>query len=408
MPPFLDRKNRALLLGILFGGSVMALALGIRHVQGLFLLPMTLDRGWGRELFSFAMAVQNMVWGLAQPFTGMVADRFGSKHVVAVGTLLYAGGLVLMTNASTGWELVLSAGVLIGLALSCTAFGVIYGCISRIAPAELRSASVGLTGAIGGAGLFLLVPITQDLQSSVGWSAALLLMAAAIALLFPGALVLNDAQYRTSNTGGSGVSMKSAVWEAFAHRGFWLLNLGFLACGFQLAFIAGHLPAYLLDQGLDVRHAVVGLAVVGLTNVAGTYVCGWLGGRYRPKYLLGVLYLARTVFMALFLLLPLTPGSVYLFCGAMGFLWLGTVPLTSGVLAGVFGVQYISTLFGFVFFGHQLGGFLGVWLGGYVFDWYGSYNYVWACSMLIGVIASALHLLINDEPVDRKVQLQAT
>jgi MFS family permease len=408
MTSLLGKNNRMLLSSIMVGGAVMALALGIRHVQGLFLLPMTFDRGWGREVFSFAMAVQNLVWGLAQPFAGMIADRFGSKHVVAVGTLLYAGGLTLMTHASSEWELVLSAGVLIGLALSCTAFGVIYGCISRIAPEGLRSVSVGLAGAIGGAGLFVLVPVTQGLQSSVGWSAALLTMAVAIGLLSPGAFVLSDARHQASRAGRFKLSMRSALSEAFSHRGFWLLNLGFLACGFQLAFIAGHLPAYLLDRGLDARHAVAGLAIVGLTNVAGTYLCGWLGGRYRPKYLLGGLYLARTVFMALFLLLPLTPESVYLFCGAMGLLWLGTVPLTNGILAGVFGVQYISTLFGFVFFGHQLGGFLGVWLGGHVFDKYASYNYVWACSMLLGVIASALHLLIDDKPVHGRVQLQAT
>lgn len=406
MSPFLDKENRALLLGVVFGGAVMALALGIRHVQGLFLLPMTLDRGWGRELFGFAMAVQNMVWGLAQPFAGMVADRFGSRHVVAVGTLLYAGGLVSMAHASTGWELILGAGVVIGLALSCTAFGVVYGCISRIAPTALRSSSVGLAGAIGGAGLFVLVPVTQDLQANVGWSAALLTMAVAIAVLFPGALLLNDVKSQEASAGHPGLSMTGAVAQAFAHRGFWLLNLGFLACGFQLAFMAGHLPAYLLDRGLNAGVAVAGLAIVGVTNIVGTYLCGWLGGLYRPKYLLGALYLARTVFMALFLLLPLTPGSVYVFCAAMGLLWLGTVPLTNGILARVFGVQYISTLFGFVFFGHQLGGFLGVWLGGYVFDRYESYDYVWAGAMLLGAVASALHLLIDDEPVHRPMQLE--
>lgn len=407
MSALFEKGKRPLVLAILFGGSVMALALGIRHVQGLFLLPMTLDRGWGRESFSFAMAVQNVVWGLAQPLAGMIADRFGSKHVVAVGTLLYAAGLVWMTHANTGWELVLGAGVIIGLALSCTTFGVVYGCISRIAAAESRAVSVGLAGAIGSAGLFFLVPVTQELQSSLGWATALVAMAVAIAVLFPGAFVLNDSRHRSASAGRPSLPMTSAIAEAFAHRGFCLLNLGFLACGFQLAFIAGHLPAYLLDAGLDARVAVAGLAIVGLSNIAGTYLCGWLGGIYRPKYLLGALYLARTVFMALFLLLPLTPWSVYLFCAGMGLLWLGTVPLTNGILARVFGLQYISTLFGFVFLGHQLGGFLGVWLGGYVFDRYASYDSVWACSMAIGAIASALHLLIDDEPIRRSARLQA-
>lgn len=405
MTPLPSTMNRTLLASIVLGGAIMGLAIGTRHVQGLFLVPMTMERGWTREAFSFAMALQNLVWGLAQPFTGMLADRHGSARVVAAGVVLYAAGLALMACATTPLQLALAAGVLLGLALSCTGFGVVYAAVSRIAPPASRSSAVGLTGAVGGFALFLLVPLTQALQDALGWAAALLVLAGALLAVLPGARALDDRQ--DGHGGGPALprqSLREAIAEAGRHRGFWLLNLGFLACGFQLAFIAAHLPAYLLDKGLHPRHAVVGLALVGLTNILGTYLCGHLGGLYRRKHLLAALYLARTVFMALFLLLPLTPASVYLFCAAMGLLWLGTVPLTSGIVAGVFGVRYMATLFGFVFFGHQVGGFFGAWLGGRVFDLTGSYEGVWIGAMVLGLVAAVLHLAIDDQPVARALR----
>ncbi len=388
------------LIAVLCGGAVMGLALGIRHVQGLFLVPMTLDRGWSRETFAVAIALQNLCWGLAQPVAGMIADRFGAVRVVAAGTLLYGAGLAAMSQATSAAGLVLGAGVAIGCAQSCTTFGVVYAAISRIADPAVRSRALGIAGALGGFGQFAMVPLAQGLQQWVGWSGALVALGVAVAALLPAARALDDAGARTAAAAEPREqSLREAVREAFGHRGFWLLNAGFLACGFQLAFIAAHLPAYLLDLGLSARDAVVGLALVALANTVGTYLFGLWGGLHSRKRLLAGIYLARSAAMALFLLAPPSAASVDVFCAAMGFLWLGTVPLTSGLVSGVFGVRYIATLFGFVFVGHQLGGFLGVWLGGVVYDRTHSYHLVWLGAMSLGVVAAGLHLLIDERPL---------
>jgi MFS family permease len=403
--------RRKLLYPILVGGVLMGLALGTRHVQGLFMLPMTMDRGWPRETFAFAIALQNLVWGLAQPFTGMLADRWGSARIVAAGALLYGLGLLLMSSASTPAQLHLAAGLVIGLALSCTAFGVVYGALSRLSTPADRSWSLGLAGAIGGFGQFIAVPGTQALQDALGWSHALVALGALIALTVLFASQLDDRPHLgggpDAGEAPAPLSMTAAIAQAFAHRGFWLLNLGFLACGFQLAFIATHLPAYLLDKGVQPGVAVTGLALIALANVAGTFVCGQLGGIYRRKHLLSALYLVRSAATALFVWLPLSPASVYLFCAVMGFLWLGTVPLTNGLVSQVFGVRYIATLFGFVFFGHQLGAFLGVWLGGHVFDATRSYDALWFGSIALGLAAAALHWPIDDRRVGSALQASA-
>ncbi|BCO29676.1 MFS-type transporter YhjX [Rhodoferax lithotrophicus] len=347
---------------VVAGGLIMGLALGIRHATGIFQVPMTMGNGWTRETFGFSIAVQNLVWGLAQPFTGMLADRFGAARVMAVGLLFYAIGLVLMSISTTPWAFTLSAGLCIGIALSGTSFGVIYGAISRMTPLDRRSWALGLAGAVGGLGQFVMLPLAQGLINWLTWSGALVALALACAMFLPLVLPLRDKQ--PPNMGhGAEQTMREALTEAFHHRGFWLLNLGFLACGFQLAFIASHLPAYLLDKGMSANTAVAGLAIIALSNVAGSYCCGLLGGLYRRKYLLSGIYLVRSIAMALFVVLPLTSWSLYLFCAVMGFIWLGTVPLTNGLVSQVFGVKYITTLFGFVFFGHQLGAFWGVWLG---------------------------------------------
>jgi MFS family permease len=386
------------LLIVVAGGLVMGLALGVRHAQGIFLMPITLDRGWSREAFGFAIAVQNLVWGLAQPITGMIADRFGSRKVIAGGLVFYGAGLILMSQAPTPAAFTLSAGLCIGVALAGTAFGVVYGALSRLMPPERRGWALGLAGAVGGLGQFFLVPVSQGLIGGLGWAGALIILGIACAVLLPCSLPMGD----RPNAGGHGhQSLASALREAFSHRGFWLLNLGFLACGFQLAFIASHLPAYLLDRGLTGNDAVAGLAIIALTNVVGTYVCGLLGGLRRRKYLLSGIYLARSLAMALFVTLPLSPWSLYAFCAVMGFIWLGTVPLTNGLVSQVFGVQYITTLFGFVFFGHQLGAFFGVWLGGYVFDATRSYDLIWTVSIALGVVAALLHAPIDDREIVR-------
>jgi len=383
-------------LPILCGGLMMGLALGVRHVQGLFLLPIGLERGWGRESVALALALQNLVWGLAQPFTGMLADRFGSRRVVMAGSLLYGLGLWAMAMAQSLWLLYLGSGLLVGLGLACTAFGVVYGALSRIVAPAQRAAVLGLTGAVGGLGQFLAVPLTQGLMQGLGWSATLLCLALLIALALPLGWPLDDRQPQAGGAGAGGLGQ--ALRDAFAQPGFWLLNLGFLACGFQLAFIATHLPAYLLERGLPAGQAASGLALIALSNIGGTYLCGWLGGRWRKKQLLTLLYLLRTAVIALFLLLPLSNLSVQLFCVAMGLLWLGTLPLTNGLVAQVFGVRYLSTLFGFTFVGHQLGSFLGVWLGGRVFDATHSYAPMWWIAMALGLLAALLHWPIDDRP----------
>ncbi|PZP98131.1 MAG: MFS transporter [Variovorax paradoxus] len=401
-PPFPTSRawwTRAWVL-VLAGGLVMGLALGVRHVQGLFMLPMTQDRGWTRETFALALAVQNLVWGLAQPFTGMLADRFGASRVVAVGLLLYALGLAGMAWAPSALALVLACGVCIGIALSGTAFGVVYAALSRLVPPERRGWALGLAGAVGGLGQFALVPGAQGLIAGWGWAAALGVLSVTAALLLPLAWPLND---RSAPTGPQAdvLPLGRAVREAFAQPGFWLLNLGFLACGFQLAFIASHLPAYLLDRGLRATDGVAALAIIALTNVAGTYAAGLLGARWSRKRLLAGVYLARSAAMALFLLVPLSSASLYAFAAAMGLLWLGTLPLTNGIVAQVFGVRYLGTLFGFVFLGHQIGGFLGVWLGGLVFEATRSYEPVWIVAMGLGVLAAALHWPIDERPLLR-------
>jgi MFS family permease len=389
---------------VLAGGVVMGLSLGVRHVQGLFLVPITLDRGWTREALGFALAVQNLTWGIAQPFTGMLADRFGSSKVIGIGLLLYAAGLFSMAHSATSAAFVLTAGICVGIALACTAFGIVNGALSRLAAPDRRSWALGVAGAIGGVGQFAMVPGAQWLMNGWGWVTALVVLSAILALMLPLALPLRDQS--PAKPGGTSRSaelpMSAAVREAMSHRGFWLLNLGFLACGFQLAFIATHLPAYLLDAGMRASDTVAALAIIALANVAGIYWCGLLGGKHRRKYLLSGLYLARAGAMALFVLLPLSTWSVYVFAAIMGVLWLGAVPLTTGVLSQIFGVRYISTLFGFVFLGHQLGSFLGVWLGGYVFDATQSYGLIWLCAIGLGLVAALLHWPIDDREIVRR------
>ncbi len=394
-------RSRQLGLLVLAGGIVMGLALGVRHVQGLFLLPIVTARGWSRETFALAMALQNLAWGLSQPLTGMLADRFGAAKVIAGGLVFYAAGLVAMAQAASPAAFVCGAGLCIGVALSGTAFGAVYGALNRLVAPEQRSRALGLAGAVGGFGQFAMVPTAQALMAHVGWGGALLIFAGAMASLLPLSAVLRETRPVVASAGLPEQTMRAALREAFAHRGFWLLNLGFLACGFQLAFIATHLPAYLRDKGLAPTSAVAALAIIALFNTVGTYVFGALGATHRRKYLLAGIYLVRTAAMALFVLLPPSTAGLYAFAAVMGFVWLGTVPLTNGLVSQVFGVRYINTLFGFVFFGHQLGSFLGVWLGGVVFEATRSYDLIWLVAMALGVLAAALHWPIDDRRIAR-------
>jgi MFS family permease len=393
-------------LVLICGGLILTLAMGVRHGFGLFLQPMTLAHGWGRETFAFALAMQNLLWGITQPLTGLIADRYGAGKVLVVGSVLYVLGLIGMAYATSSTGFVFSAGILIGIGLSGTTFSIIYGVLGRITPPEKRSMALGIAGAAGSFGQFALLPVSQSLISGFGWLEALLILAAIAALMAPLSAVLAE-PHRDLAAGRHLQSARQAIREAFAHNGFKLLTLGYFVCGFQVVFIGVHLPAYLSDQGLTANVGVTCLALIGLFNIFGTLTAGWLGARHSKKHLLAGIYLTRSIVIIAFLAAPLTPISAYLFAMAIGFLWLSTVPLTNGIVAQVFGVAYLSMLGGFVFFSHQIGSFLGAWLGGVLFDSTGSYDIVWGIIIGLGVLAMAINLPIDQRPVARLAEQPA-
>ena len=384
---------------VLLGSAlILALSLGVRHGFGLFLPPMSAQFGWGREVFAFAIALQNLIWGLAQPFTGALADRFGAAKVVIVGGLLYAVGLLLMGLSDSPLSLSLSAGLLIGIGLSGTSFSVILGVVGRALPPQNRSMGMGIASAAGSFGQFAMLPGTLGLIGWLGWSAALLVLGLLVALIVPLVSMLKD---RPLPTLGGEQTLKEALHEACSHSGFWLLAFGFFVCGFQVVFIGIHLPAYLVDQHLPATVGTTVLALIGLFNIFGTYTAGWLGGRMSKPRLLTGLYLARAVVIVLFLWAPVTQFSAYVFGMVMGFLWLSTVPLTNGTVATMFGVRNLSMLGGIVFLFHQLGAFLGGWLGGVVYDQTGSYDLIWQVSIGLSLLAAALNVPVRERPVAR-------
>ncbi|MFB4370498.1 MULTISPECIES: MFS transporter [unclassified Pseudomonas] len=390
---------------IMLGASlILALSLGIRHGFGLFLSPMSAEFGWGRGVFAFAIALQNLIWGIAQPFTGALADRFGAQRAIIVGGVLYAAGLVLMGLADSPLSLSLSAGLLIGIGLSGTSFSVILGVVGRAVPVEKRSMAMGVAAAAGSFGQFAMLPGTLGLIGWLGWSAALIALGMMVALIVPLALMVRD---RPQVSQGPQQTLGEALREACSHSGFWLLALGFFVCGFQVVFIGVHLPAYLVDQHLPAIVGTTVLALVGLFNVFGTYIAGWLGGRRSKPRLLSALYLARGVVITLFISVPLSVWTAYAFGIAMGLLWLSTVPLTNGTVATLFGVRNLSMLGGIVFLFHQLGSFMGGWLGGYLYDHTGSYDLVWQISILLSVLAAALNWPVREQPVARLQGAQA-
>jgi predicted MFS family arabinose efflux permease len=392
-----DWRTPAIVL--LFGCVILTLSMGTRQSMGLFLPPMTLEFGWGRSTFAFAMALSNLIWGAFQPVAGAIADRHGAGRVVAGSALLYAAALVLMPSSSTGLMLDLSAGIMLGLALCGVTFGVILGVIGRAYPIERRSFALGVASAGGSFGQFVMLPFTQWLIGSLGWKGALFALAGSLLIIVPCAVAL--VERREAPAAQRQQSLAAALREAGAHAGFWYLTAGFFVCGFQVAFIQVHLPAFLGDNRLPAAVGATALALIGLFNIAGSFLAGVLGGRFSKKYLLSAIYFARAGVIALFLWLPITPASVYAFSAGIGFLWLGTVPLTNGLVAQIFGVRYLATLFGIVFFSHQVGSFIGVWLGGLMFDLTGSYDLVWAGGILLGIAAAALNLPIDERPLQR-------
>jgi len=385
------------------GGLILTLGLGIRHGFGLFLYPMTSDLHWSRETFALAFAVQNLVWGLGQPFAGMIADRYGAGRVVVGGALMYVLGLMLMAHPGTPWQFILSAGVLIGLGLTGVTFSMINGVLGRAFPPEKRSMVFGIAGAAGSFGQFALLPLTQTLLTHVGWYGALVTLSCVGLLMLPLAFAM--VENRVGETHTFRQSPREAMGEALGHRGYLLLTIGFFVCGFQVVFVGVHLPAYLADHGFAPHVAVTALALIGLFNIVGTYTTGWLGSRMPKRHILSFIYFGRAVVIALFVFLPLTAASVYAFAVALGLLWLSTVPPTNGIVAQVFGVRYMAMLSGFTFFSHQIGSFLGAWLGGRLYDRTGSYDVVWYLSIALGIVAGLLNLPIDERQIHRKPAL---
>lgn len=404
IPDTPDRWATARMM-LLAGSLIIAISLGVRHSFGLFLQPVSLDAGWGREVFALAIAVQNLVWGAAQPFTGMLSDRFGAGRVILAGAVLYAAGLALMAVPQDPTLFVLSTGVLIGLGLSGTTFPIVFGAISRAVPAEKRSLAMGIAMSIGSFGQFAILPVALGLIDGMGWVAAILVFSAVSSLILPLSLPLMERRGTASGGPGAGSAAPDtrtpgqAIAEAFGSRDFWLLSTGFFVCGFHVVFIATHLPAFLADEGLQPGVASIVLALIGLANIAGTYYAGLWGGYRSKPMLLSWIYLGRGIAIAAFVLLPLTPWTAYAFGVLMGLLWLSTVPLTNGVVATIFGVKNLAMLGGVVFFAHQVGSFLGGWLGGYLYDQVGSYDMVWWIAILLSLLAAAINLPIREKPI---------
>ncbi|KAB2873928.1 MAG: MFS transporter [Ideonella sp.] len=391
---------------LLCGAMIVTLSMGIRHGFGLWLQPITMARGWSRETFAFALAVQNLAWGIAGPIAGALADRFGAYRVLVAGALLYAAGLATMPLAANGAAFTGAAGLLVGIAQSGVTYAVVYGVIGRNIAPQRRSWAMGVTAAAGSFGQFLMLPVESALISRLGWDQALYALALLVLVIAPLALGLRE-PVRAAAGGASTQGIGAALREAFGDRSFNLLTAGYFVCGFQVVFIGVHLPSYLKDRGFDPQVATMALALIGLFNVFGTYAAGALGQRWPKRYLLSTIYAARSLAIVLFLLLPLTSTSIYVFSAAMGLLWLSTVPLTNAVVAQIFGVQYLSMLSGFVFLSHQVGSFLGVWLGGKLFDATGSYDVVWWIAVALGVFAALINLPVREVPIARPLAAAA-
>jgi MFS family permease len=380
------------------GALILTLSMGVRHTGGLFLQPMTLDQGWSRELFSFSIALQNLLWGLFQPFAGAFADRHGAGRTLVGGALLYIVGLVIMAHADSALGLNVGAGLLVGMGLAGTTFSVVLGVIGRMATPEKRSMALGLASAGGSFGQFAVLPVGQGLISMVGWQDALLWLALGIALIVPLAAAVTGTSERG---GGVEQSLRQALAEAMRTPSFHYLFWSFFVCGFQTAFIMLHLPAFVVDSGMSANIGMTAVALIGLFNIFGSFLSGWLGGCYSKKGLLAGIYALRIVAILALLLFPLSQLTLYLFAAVMGLLWLGTVPLTSGLVGHIFGLRYMGMLYGIVFLGHQIGGFLGAWLGGRIFDVSGSYLIAWWLAIGLSVMAAALSLPVREAPLLR-------
>jgi len=394
----MEARKSSYLTILICGSLVLTVMMGLRQTLGLFLKPMTIDLGVGREVFAFGLAISNLLWGAVGPFAGAVADKFGTARAVLIGGLLYAGGFWALSGAQDG-TLILVGNTLQGLAMAGAGFSIILGAVGRAAPPEKRSLALGIVAAGGSFGQFAFMPYANVFLDLLGWRGALFAIAVTALAILPLALGLRGLAAPASAQ--SQQSLGAALKEAMGHSGFWLLTIGFFVCGFQVVFVGVHLPAYVADKGLPGWVGAWSLALVGLFNIVGTYTAGVLGQVRRKKYLLAGIYIGRSLVFIVFLLAPISEASVLVFASALGLFWLSTVPLTSGLVAQIFGTTYMSTLYGIVFFSHQIGSFMGAWLGGKVYDMYGSYDVVWGLCVATGFIAAALHWPLRDAPQPR-------
>jgi MFS family permease len=398
----MSQYKKLLSFAIIAASALLAINFGFRSSLGLFLKPVSESFGYGREIFAFSLALQNLFWGLFQPLAGAIADKYGTAKVIILGSILYALGLYITATADGFIDLHLGAGILIGMGIAGTGLGVVLPAMARMVRPEKRAFALGIGTAAGSAGQFLLIPVAREFLVTYGWQMALVIMAiGSLSMILFTPVFKDDKKTNTKTDGESEQNLREALKEASKHFHYWLLIAGFFVCGFQLAFITVHMPAYLADKGFDSSVAAISLSIIGLCNILGSLTAGHLSGIYSKKWILAFIYGARSIVIVLFLVFPISLFSVYAFSFATGFLWLATVPPTSGLVAQMFGLKYMGTLYGIVFLNHQIGSFTGVWLGGYLFDTTGSYNQVWWWAAIIAAITAIIHVFIDERPVER-------
>ena len=395
-------SNRALIV-IVAGCAVSLIGFGVRSSFGLFLEPMTAAHGWSRETFALALAIQNLMWGITVPIAGAIADRYGASRMLVAGAVVYSLGIWGMASAATGAQFHLFAGLIAGIGIGFTAFSIALAVMARAVGPERRSMALGIGTAAGSFGQVVFSPLGQALISTYGWRPALMILAACVLVIIPAALLLKQAPAAAGDPAGADQTMGGALSEAFTHRGYLLLNTGFFVCGFHVAFITVHFPAYVTDLGLGARTGAIALSLIGLFNIFGAYLSGVAGQRWSKKLGLSGIYFLRAIAITALLLAPKSELTIYLFAMAMGVLWLSTVPLTTGIVGQIFGVRYMATLFGIVFLSHQIGSFVGVWLGGWLHDMTGSYDPVWWAGVALGLFAALIHLPIDERPLARNL-----